>query len=216
MMEQPSAELGRVSDVGRLAVSKHVERHGGESPYRLCHESRKDARQAVLAGTRANTQRASLTLLVGRVVMVAMTRTANRQQGRQNAKEAKARRWGPEPNGYRTQKTAHSTQSSASREGMAVFKGQAVQSLRPPRATGSSGSPTVSSCAHGKLVKSIVCARAAALDPLISGRDGHGREWESSPRRPWRQRGRPATLPGTGREGRSRQPTEPTDTAAVK
>jgi hypothetical protein len=98
-------------------------------------------RQVVLAGTSANTQRASLTLLVGRVVMVAMIRTANRQQGRQNAKEAKARRWEPEPNGYRTQKTAHSTQSSASSEGMAVFKGQVVQSLRPPRATGSLWEP---------------------------------------------------------------------------
>jgi hypothetical protein len=166
---------------------------------------REDDRQVVLAGTSANTQRASLTLLVGRVVMVAMTRTANRQQGRQNAKEAKARGWEPEPNGYRTQETAHSTQSSTSREGMAVFKGRAV-----------SGSPTVSSCAHGKLVKSIVCARAAALDQLISAPDGHGREWESSPRRPWRQRDRPATLPGTEREAHSSHPAEPTDTAAVK
>jgi hypothetical protein len=179
---------------------------------------RKEDRQVVLAGTSANTQRASLTLLVGRVVIVVMTRTANRQQGRQNAKEAKAREWGAETKGCRTQNTTHSTQSSTSSEGMAVFKGQAVQSLRPPRATGSLWEPHSLVVPTRRAGKSIICARAAALDQLISARDRHGREWESSPRqrRPWRQRGRPATLPGTGREGRSSQPTEPTDTAAVK
>jgi hypothetical protein len=119
--------------------------------------------------------------------------------------------------------TEHSTQHTVHREAPPARAWQRLRDRQSshcalPAQRTVSGSPTIFSCLHGKLVKSVICARAAALDQLISAPDPHGREWESSPRqeRPWRQRGRPATLPGTGREGRSRQPTEPTDTAAVK
>lgn len=95
-------------------------------------------RWMVLAGTSANTLKASPRLLVGRVVM-AVTRTTNRQQDRQNGKEAKATIG--EPNGCSTQHavqyTGHSTVPSASDEGMAAFNVQPVPSLRPPSSTGS-------------------------------------------------------------------------------
>jgi hypothetical protein len=76
-----------------------------------------------------------------------------------------------------------------------------------PGQRAASGSPTVSSCAHGKLVKSIVCARAAALDQLISG-PRRAREGVGVVAAPAMAAERPASYATRYRAGSPQQPAD--------
>jgi hypothetical protein len=129
----------------------------------------------ILAGTSANTLRASPRLLVGRVVT---TRTTNRQQGRQDAKEAKATIG--EPNGRNTRYTV---QRPPTRAWLCLMYSQSSHCAFPGKRAVFE-CPTAHSYLHGKTAKSIWCARAVVLDQLICDADPYGRESSPLQRRP--------------------------------
>jgi hypothetical protein len=121
MTGQPSTGLEPVPDVEGLG--RHVGTHGGESPYRICHESAVEVVLDTCRNQRKHTEG---------VTKVTRGTSGNDTHNESTTRQTRRKRSQSHNRGTEwTQYTVHST--APTNEGMAVFNVQPVQSLRLPR-----------------------------------------------------------------------------------